>query len=164
MQNIHAINYTDFSPNELCTYLEERYYTQIINDFENTKKYLKDLLQDEYSQNIDLVNSLFYKLEGETTKLFARDRILLFPHITNPTPAGICLKPMTEIHQRIIDLLQKIRGFMNNYVPQPLWSTNMKICCNELYVLEQEIQYVLYIKENFLWTRINNNCSGECNK
>jgi copper chaperone CopZ len=68
---------------------------------------------------------------------------------------SISLTPINIIHQRILTILQKIRELMNNYIQQPNWSSAYKICCNELYGLEQLIHYVLYVKENFLWTRIN---------
>jgi len=155
MQQLHNINYQNFSPNELCNYLEDRYYNQVIQNFQTTRKYLNDLIQQEHSQTIDLIIVLFNKLEIEAKQLFAKDRILLFPHIIAQHTAGICLKPINEIHQRIIVLLQKIRSLMNNYVQQPHWSALYKISCNELLGIEQMLNHVLYVKENFLWTRIN---------
>lgn len=155
MQKLHTINYQNFSPNELCNYLDERYYAQILHDFDSTEKYLSDLAHNEESQSIDLVITLFYKLQNEVKQLFVKDRILLFPHVVAEKNNSISLTPINIIHQRILTILQKIRELMNNYIQQPNWSSAYKICSNELYGLEQLIHYVLYVKENFLWTRIN---------
>jgi hypothetical protein len=48
-----------------------------------------------------------------------------------------------------------LRKLLNNYIQQPEWSNQFKICFNEIFSLEQTIQQVLYIKENFLWTKVN---------
>ena len=155
MQHLHTINYHNFSPNELCNYLDERYYSEICNNLQKTNDYLSYLRENEECQTIDLVVALFAKLNFEIKQLFAKDRILLFPHLIAQHTQNISLTPINTIHQRIIYLLQKIRELMNNYVQQPTWSASYKICCNELYGLEQLIHYVFYVKENFLWTRIN---------
>jgi iron-sulfur cluster repair protein YtfE (RIC family) len=155
MQHLHTVNYHNFSPNELCNYLDERYYTEISHNLETTYKYLTELAENENNQTTDLVLTLFAKLDFEIKQLFAKDRILLFPHLIAQHEQNISLAPINIIHQKIINLLQKIRELMNNYVQQPTWSTTYKICCNELYGLEQLIHYVFYVKENFLWTRIN---------
>lgn len=155
MQHLHTVNYHNFSPNELCNYLDERYYSEITHNLESTHKYLIELAENEHNQTIDLVLTLFSKLDFEMKQLFAKDRILLFPHLIAQHAQNISLTPINIIHQRIINLLQKIRELMNNYVQQPSWSALFKICCNELYGLEQLIHYVFYVKENFLWTRIN---------
>lgn len=73
----------------------------------------------------------------------------------------INLEPVNQIHGKISTILMQLRKLMNNYVQQPGWSNQLKICCNELYALEQSIQHVLYIKENFLWTKINNPASHD---
>lgn len=155
MQNLHAINYYNFSPNELCHYLDDRYYSQILQNFETAQKYITELPEIEYTPSLDLVITLFHKLQLEVKQLFVKDRILLFPHVVTQQSISISLAPINIIHQRIIILLQKIRELMNNYVQKPLWSSTYKIFCNELYGLEQLIHYVLYVKENFIWTRIN---------
>jgi hypothetical protein len=161
MQQLHTINYHSFSPDELCNYLEARYYKQITLDFEPAKKYLIELAQNENSQTTDLLITLFDKLELEVVQLFVKDRILLFPFVVQQQPNSISLKPINIIHQRIITLLQKIRELMNNYVQQPHWSSLHKICSSELYGLEQLIHHVFYVKENFLWTKINSKMEDE---
>lgn len=161
MQNLHSINFQNFSPSELCSYLDERYYAQIINDLSTTEKYLLDFSSTEDSPTLDLVIALFYKLQNEVKQLFVKDRLLLFPHIITKKISSISLTPINIIHQRILTLLQKIRELMNNYIQQPNWSSGYKICCNELYGVEQLIHYVLYVKENYLWTRINTTVNNE---
>ncbi|MBK9328229.1 MAG: hypothetical protein IPM95_02715 [Sphingobacteriales bacterium] len=156
MHNLHIINYNDFSAEELCNYLEERHYPQILADLETTQNYLEFLSSEEHSETTDLTNTLFHKLQEEVKQLFVKDHILLFPHVKKHPVSQISLAPINSIHQRVMAILQKLRGLMNNYVQQPNWSNQFKICCNELYAIEQNIQHILYIKENFLWTKIEN--------
>lgn len=155
MRSLHAINYHNFSPNEICHYLDDRYYSQIIQNFDKTQKYIEELPETDYSPTLEVVITLFHKLQLEVNQLFIKDRILIFPHVIKKQSTSISLVPINIIHQRIIVLLQKIRELMNNYVQQPAWSSAYNIFCNELYGLEQLIHYVFYVKENFIWTRIN---------
>lgn len=157
MQSLHTLNFNDFSPSEICNYLSDRYFVQVMHNFEVSKKYLTALYEENQDQNIEWINNIFNILYEETKHLFSKDKILLFPHMMAQNATGINLEPVNEIHKRIIVLLNKIRNLMNNYVAQPNWSSVQKICCNELYNLEQSLLYVLYIKENFIWTRSKNN-------
>ncbi len=163
MHNLHIINYNDFSAEELCNYLEERHYTQVLADLETTQNYIEFLLadSDENSELTGLINTLFHKLREEVQQLFVKDHILLYPHVKQNPGKYISLAPINTIHQRIMSILQKLRGLMNNYVQQPNWSNQFKICCNELYAIEQNIQHILYIKENFLWTKIKSDTTPD---
>ncbi len=155
MHNLHIINYNDFTADELCQYLEERHYKQILADMDAIQKYLENITYSEDSDVIELINIVFQKLHDEVKQLFVRDSILLFPHLKNNVEREICLTPINLLHHQINTILQQLRKLMNNYVQQPNWSNQFKICCNELFALEQSIQHILYIKENFLWTKIN---------
>ncbi|MFN8283473.1 MAG: hypothetical protein U0U67_09685 [Chitinophagales bacterium] len=161
MQNLHVINYNDLSAEELCLYLEERHYVQVSADLSSVKRYIDNLINSDCNDQISLLQVLFIKLSDEVRQLFIKDKILLFPHIKNHRQSGINLAPINLLHQRISTILQKLRGLMNNYVQQPSWSSNLKICCNELYALEENIRMTLYIKENYLWTKIKNVISDE---
>lgn len=161
MHPLHIINYHDFTVDELCQYLEERHYPQILGDMESIQKYLINLTYHEDSELVSLLNVVFRQLYTEVKQLFTKDRILLFPHLINKSDTQINLNPVNQIHQKINTILMQLRKLMNNYVQQPDWSNQFKICFNELYALEQSIQHVLYIKENFLWTKINTHVSHE---
>lgn len=154
MNNLHIINYNDFTPAELCNYLEERHYVQILSDLGSTKNYIETLTIEEDTPLIELINTLFHKLDLEINQLFTKDHILLFPYLIQNKDTVINLAPINLIHQRIIDILQKLRGLMNNYVQQPGWSNHFKICSNELHSLEQNIHHVIYVKEVFLWSKV----------
>ena len=161
MHNLHIINYNDFTSEELCHYLEDRHYTQILTDMESIQKYLVNLSIKDDSELIELINVVFRKLQAEVKQLFVKDNILLFPHMLNNAHVKINLGPVNQLHKQISGVLQQLRKLMNNYVQQPSWSNQLKIACNELFALEQSIQHVLYIKENFLWTKINNTVADE---
>lgn len=154
MQNLHIINYNYFTADELCQYLEERHYTQILSDMESIQKYLTNLSCTENSELIELISVMFQKLYAEIQQLFAKDRILLFPYLRSKSELQICLTPFNLLHQQVNSVLIQLRKVLNNYVQKPAWSNQFKICCNELFALEQSVQHVMYIKENFLWTKI----------
>ncbi len=159
MHNLHIINYSDLSISELCLYLEQRHYKQVLSDLELAAKYINDAEQNEHTELTGLIKILFDKLDAEIKQLFVKDNLLLFPHFIKNTHTQINLAPVNAIHQRVMNILQKLRGLLNNYVQQPEWSNAFKICCNELYALEQNMQHILYVKENFLWPKMNKNQS-----
>lgn len=155
MHNLHLINYNDFSTEELCKYLEYRYYPQVLLDMESIQKYIDDLRYDEDTELISVMDLVFNQLHSEVKQLITKDKILLFPHLINRIETPINLKPFIKIHQKINTVLMQLRKLLNNYIQQPEWSNQFKICFYELFSLEQSIQQVLYIKENFLWTKVN---------
>jgi len=161
MHRLHIITYHDFTVDELCQYLQERHYPQILGDMEAIQKYLVNLACNEDAELINLLDIIFRQLHLEVKQLFTKDSILLFPHLIDKEGIQINLKPINQIHQKINTILIQLRKLLNNYVQQPDWSNLFKICFNELFALEQSIQYVLYIKENFLWTKINKNVPYE---
>lgn len=162
MHHFHVLNYNDFAADELCNYLDERYYNHILNDFNITQKYIEHLSYEDASKNADLIVTLFNKLRVEVNQLFVKDRILLFPHFIHSKDTHINLQPINQLHQRILEILRKIRSLNNNYISQPTWSNLSKICSSELFSIEQSIEHILYIKENFLWTKINSIQVNEC--
>ena len=101
MHNLHIINYNDFTPNELCHYLEERHYTQILTDMESIQKYLVNLTYKDDSEIIELISVVFRKLYVEVKQLFTKDSILLFPHLKNNEDIQICLTPVNLLHQNL---------------------------------------------------------------
>ncbi|MEZ5054640.1 MAG: hypothetical protein R2807_07760 [Chitinophagales bacterium] len=155
MQHLYTLNFENFTSKELCSYLEDRMYIQVISNIENSKKYVFELMKEDDSQSNDLINSLLDILEKEIKQLFTKDRMILFPNLISQNPIKLNIEPINEIHKRINRLLEKIRYLLNNFVVKPDWTSTHKICCNELYNLEQSILYVFYVKENFLWTKIN---------
>lgn len=155
MHTLQIINYYNFSSEELCQYLEERYYTQILSDMLTVQKYLTQLACNEDSDVVSVMNVVFQQLEQEVKQLFTKDKLLLFPYFKKQTEVNINLQPVQQIHQKIQTILIQLRKLLNNYIQQPDWSNGYKICVNELYALEQSIHQVLYIKENYLWAKLN---------
>jgi len=155
MQNLCTINFSNFEPKSLCNYLENRIYLQVLSNIEITQKYVFELLQEDDSQTNDLLNSLVDIIFKEIRQLFTKDKLILFPHLISNNSTKINLEPTNEIHKRINRLLEKIRYLMNNYVAKPEWTSTHEICCNELFNLEQSILFIFYIKENYLWSKIN---------
>lgn len=155
MHKLHIINFNDFSVEELSKYLEDRYYTQILLDIESIQNLLDELSCNEDTEIVSVLNFIYSQLSVEVKQLFTKDKILLFPHLKNRPNTPINLRPFIQIHQKINIILIQLRKLLNNYIQQPEWTNQFKICFNEIFSLEQTIQQVLYIKENFLWTKVN---------
>lgn len=162
MLNLYHTDYNNFTSEELSVYLEERYYTQVLSDLEVIHKYLIDYSYEDETDTAEIIIAIFRKLQIELKQLFTKDSILIFPHFKNKSDVTVNTDPFYQIHQRINDLLQQIRRKLNNYVQQPNWPTTLKICALELYSLEQLVQHVLYLKQNFLWPKINTVATSEC--
>lgn len=155
MNPTYIINYHDLSVDELCQYLEERCYSKILLDMESIQECLLQMIDTEDSELLNILHVVFFQLQTEVKQLFTKDRIILFRHIKSRTETPINLIPISQIHQKINTIMMQLRKLLNNYVQQPDWSNAFKICFNELYLLEQSLQHVLYLKENFLWTQVN---------
>lgn len=160
MQTLQKLNYSEFSASELCHYLEERQYPKILSDLEVIHNNFNQFKIHSIEEVEELAAIVFNKLHFEVKQLFIKDSILIFPTLMKYEKLLISLAPINAIHQRIIHIFHQLRRLMNNFIPLPNWSIQLKICCNELADVEQSLQNILYIKENFLWTKINHTTSN----
>jgi len=173
MQAAHLVNVNDLDPIDLCNYLEHKCYSGIAQSIKTITHYIDDLsTMPEGVEQIQLCSLLFGKLKDEAEQLMRNDKLIIFPLIRNDKGTKPCTGrklPVTLIramNQKIMLLLEKIRHHSNNYISKPSWGNTFKICNNELYQLEQQVQQVIYIKENTLLPKVeklfNQDCAGGC--
>ncbi len=150
MQVASTLDFTKYTPDELCHYLEHKHFEHIKHQFEAALVYFQELHDEHlYIETEHLLVLLFKKLKEEVLQLIRRDTLIIFPLISNNENQPSFVSSL-QAHKRIIDILQKIRNLTNNYIQQPEWSKTYKFCCIELLELEEQIQEVIYIKENFI--------------
>jgi iron-sulfur cluster repair protein YtfE (RIC family) len=173
MPDVHLVDVNSLAPADLCNYLEHKYYNNIRQSIQTVQHYVNDL-ENSSEGKADLLILLFIRLKDETQQMIRNDELIIFPLIRNdkgvrPCPARkLPIEMMRQMHQKIMQVLEKIRQLVNNYIVLSNWDAAFKICCNELYSLEQLLQQAIYIKENVLLHKIkddfNGKCSGDCKK
>lgn len=161
MQATHLVNVNEMEPNDLCDYLELKSYSGIQRSLETVSHYMEDLSKGaEDAEKIQLVSLLYQRLKDEVEQLMRNDTIIIFPLIRNQqgkAPGSGRKLPEDMIrgmHKKIMQLLERIRQQANNYINKPNWSNAFRVCFNELYDLEQQLQQVIYIKENTLLPKV----------
>lgn len=174
MPDVHLVDYNSLMPEELCNYLEHKVYGSIRQLLQTCHHYNGQLHTMEKDVPSDLLGLVFMRLQDETQQMMRNDELIIFPLIRNdkgtrPCPARkLPVEMMRQMHQKILQLLEKIRMLSNNYIAKPGWSSAYKIYCSELFSLEQQLQQAIYIKENVLLEKVKDNfngkCSGNCKK
>lgn len=175
MPDVHLVDVNMLVPADLCNYLEHKFYNGIRQLLQTVHHYINGLNNDgESLAQADLLGLLFMRLQDETQQMIRNDELIIFPLIRNdkglrPCPARkLPIEMMRQMDQKIMQVLEKIRLLSHNYIVQPGWNASFKICCNEMFNLEQQLQQAIYIKENVLLHKIkddfNGKCSGDCKK
>jgi iron-sulfur cluster repair protein YtfE (RIC family) len=173
MSDAHLVDVTEFSALELCDYLEHKFYKGIRQLMQTIHHYVETLSEDASGiEQSELFSLLFLKLEDQTMQMIRNDEIIIFPLIRNEKEVSPCparklpLEMIRQMHQKIMTQLEKIRQQANNYIAKPGWHATFKICCGEMYNMEQQLQKAIYIKENVLLHKVkdafNQPCGGNC--
>jgi iron-sulfur cluster repair protein YtfE (RIC family) len=147
-------------PQGLCMLIENECQREIRTSCKQIADYLAISPNKEVPDPVyELVQLLFTKLQDEVEHLFLKETGIIFPAIKNAGPDYIIPPKVPEnIHQTqqgIINLLQKLRQLLNNYVVQPGWSKPWRACVNELFVLEREVHQWIYIEQSLLYPSIS---------
>jgi hypothetical protein len=160
MQIFFNSDLNTFTTPELCRYIEVKFYNQIQLHCNVIKLFIDDCKIDY--EVFDLLTLLFNKFEMEINRIIKNDSLILFQKMIhlNFYSTEISLDKIKKKHSLIIELLQKIRVLFNNYIYLPSWNINTKLISNEFLELENTINNCIFIKENFLWIRIQNHSNA----
>ncbi|MCB0508128.1 MAG: hypothetical protein R2739_10725 [Chitinophagales bacterium] len=159
---ILSINrFDDFSAKALCDFINDKLYPEIFSVLESIDMHIFELMMEKNSQLNDIVNCNFQIVSKEIKMLFSKYEVLMFPRLISMDNSTISLTPIIDNHKRVYKIFKKIRHLLDDYEIQATWSLKQKKCINELYVLEQSVLYVLYLKENFLLAEIKNTSRNE---
>ena len=172
---MYATQYIDpskLTAPDLCDFLEKAFYAEIRQLIDNIQQRVDEIPAEGEDCNIDLFALLFLKLKDEVMQMIRNDKLIIFPLIRNIGDEKQCharrlpLEMIQGMHQKIMQLLEKIRQQANNYLPKKVWQPAFAACCAEMFKLEQEIHRAIYTKENELLKRVsdqlNQICSGNC--
>jgi iron-sulfur cluster repair protein YtfE (RIC family) len=163
----------ELSPAELCNYIEYDYYQDIRKLLEQIKVSTESLAGNkDRNEHSTFLNLLFLKLEAESLQMIRNDEQVIFPLIRKKELKRTCggtKMPVQLIHLmdvKILALLEKMRHFLHNYLPEKEYVESFDENNSNLFRLEQQLQQAIYIKENLLLFKVkdkfNQVCSGNC--
>ena len=150
----------ELSPVELCNHLQRDFYRDIKSLLERVHFCVEKIEDERIPGNSQMLSLLFLKLEAETRQMIRYDEQIVFPLIRDGYGAkkyNSGQLPAQMIHQmtiRILNLLEKIRRLLNNYLPMQESQDSMPDISNNLFMLEQFLYQAIYFKENYLLPKV----------
>ena len=150
------VDIRDLSPVELCNFLDKEFFKKVSELFESVHQCVDNSLpQEDEEKRLELLSLLFGKLESETMQMMRYDEQIFFPLVKNYLPLHeVPGNAMEKIHVRILNVLEKIRQTLHNYLPEAGWSECVRDTSKDMFSIEQLLQQAIYIKEYFLLPRL----------
>lgn len=154
------------SPVGLCNLVEFEYQAEIRASCSAIDRYLSThpAIREVSLSVSELMQLIFSKLEDELKHLFLKETGIVFPCIKKRyhTDKNIfeqyldykVFETVHNSHQVIIDLTQKIRGLMDNYIIKSGWSRDWKNCVTEMSLLENKILFCIQVEEELLYPKV----------
>lgn len=156
--SVSVIRFEKLSIEDLCDYIENKYYKPINLSLGLLEDYLeKSNLHEKDDDNIHgILRIIIGKLTTECNKLFKNDTIIVFPKIKSRTMlfSNETLSNFSKMHYSILEIIEKIKTLLNYYIPEPFWNVQTHIFASEMKTIESTFESVVYVKENYLWTKI----------
>lgn len=152
-----------FSVQDMCNHILTEHHTPILRSCNTIRTYLQQHapiveLPETVSEIVPLI---FQKIEDELTHTFRKETGIIFPRIQQPIAAkGVLLQPkvletILSTHQTVIQLLQKLRQLMHNYVTHPNWPVSLRDCINEMFLLETHVLRWIHFEQSSLYPQLN---------
>ncbi len=147
----------------LCDHIQEAYHAPIARSCEAIETYFHTHTElPGFSESVsELLPLLFSRLQDECKHLMLKESGIVFPCIRQKALLGeTCTVPpavfeaIKETHQTLINLLQKLRQLLHNYVTQPGWPAEWVGCMQEFFALETSFHRWIYIAQSQLYPRI----------
>ncbi|QQR98317.1 MAG: hypothetical protein IPK18_01935 [Sphingobacteriales bacterium] len=154
----NTINFEKMSVEEICEYLQQKYYNHILSGFDILKKYIHtcNLHEKDNDDTHGIVRVLINKLQQDCNLLITNDTYILFPKIidNNENIHQKTIDVFKKIHQNILLNLTKLKMLFNSYQQEPYWNTYTQLSMVEMKNLDENIRNSIYLKENVLWSKI----------
>lgn len=155
---IGSVRFEEFQIDDLCDYIDDKYYKPLVLNFNLLKNYLeKSNLHEKDNDNAHgIVRILVDKLIKESQLLFKNDTLIFFPKIKNNITgfSSNTLSIFSNIHFSILEIIERIKVLLNYYIPEPFWNVQTHLLVLELKHIEHNFENIIFIKENYLWTKI----------
>lgn len=147
---------------DLCKSIEQRFHTPILKSC----KQIDDCLQQHANiaelplQVVELLQLLFPKLQDELKHVFRKETGIVFPWVeklqddplTGINPAVI--QSLQQTHHVIMQLLQKIRQLLHNYIALPQWPAYLRGCVNDMFLLETRVHRWIHFEQTVLFPHL----------
>lgn len=152
-----------FSVQEICNHILTEYHAPILRSCNVIRTYLQQHTPiSELPETVsEIVPLVFQKIEDELTHTFRKETGIVFPRIQQiQTSKDTGLQPkvletMLTTQQTLIQLLQKLRQLMHNYITRPDWPASLRACINEMFLLETYVLRWVHFEQSSLYPQLN---------
>lgn len=144
----------------MCDEIVLSHHTPIMTTCKSVSHFLQSnaVIKDLSAENTELLPLLHQKLEDELSNLFLKETGIIFPSVKNKAAqhaatllAASVLDLVLHAHQLILQLLQKERQILNNYVTSYNWDISWTSIVNELFNLEIMVQRYIHFEQSKLY-------------
>jgi iron-sulfur cluster repair protein YtfE (RIC family) len=149
----------------MCDDVVTSHHTPIMAACKSVSNFLQSnlVIKDLSADNTELLQLLHQKLEDELSHLFLKETGIIFPSVKNKLAerapillASSVLTLVLHAHQLILQLLQKERQILNNYVTSYKWDASWVSIVNELFNLESMAQRYIHFEQSKLYPLLIN--------
>jgi iron-sulfur cluster repair protein YtfE (RIC family) len=163
-------NFTKLSIEKMCDDIVSLYHAPIMAACKSVSAYLQSntVIKDFSLENTELLQLLHRKLEDELSHLFLKEAGIIFPSVKSKLTqksttllAPSVLDLVKHTHQLILQLLQKERQILNNYVTCYHWDPAWTRVVNELFSLETMVQHFVQVEQSKLYPLLITKVTGE---
>jgi iron-sulfur cluster repair protein YtfE (RIC family) len=149
----------------MCDDVVTSHHTPIMAACKSVSNFLQSnlVIKDLSADNTELLQLLHQKLEDELSHLFLKEMGIIFPSVKNKLAeqapillASSVLTLVLHAHQLILQLLQKERQILNNYVTSYKWDASWVSIVNELFNLESMVQRYIHFEQSKLYPLLIN--------
>lgn len=149
----------------MCDDIVTSHHTPIMAACKSVSNFLQSnlVIKDLSADNTELLQLLHQKLEDELSHLFLKETGIIFPSVKNKLAeqapillASSVLSLVLHAHQLILQLLQKERQILNNYVTSYKWEASWVSIVNELFNLESMVQRYIQFEQSKLYPLLIN--------
>lgn len=159
---VHDPSFSGFSSaQEVCSVIPANYHAPILRSCTVIDSCLQNntSLQQLPDAVSELVPLVFQRIEDELTHTFRKETGILFPCIDQQNNFSTHLQPkvietMISTHQVLIALFRKLRELMNQYIAVPDYSTDLKNCINEMFLLETHVFRWIQFEQSVLYPQL----------
>lgn len=149
----------------MCDEIVKSHHTPIMAACKSVSIFLQsnNIIKDLAPKNTELLQLLHQKLEDELLHLFLKESGIIFPSVKIKASqhaatllATSVLELVVQAHTLILQLLQKERQILNNYVTSYKWDTSWINIVNELFNLESLVQRYIHLEQSKLYPLLIN--------